>query len=436
MQLAKDPYWDELCQTNPIVTFQLNDEDDLVCQRSAIVETVFGAVSDENIDSSDTGICLISGEPTVPTRLHTAIKGVWGAQTSGANIVSFSLDAFNSFGKKQGCNAPVSPRAEFAYTTALNHMLAKGSRQRVQVGDASTVFWAQKSDEFEESFASIFGEEDDPDSRIEQVRALLTAVDMGKFSGERAENSFYILGLAPNAARISVRFWYSAPLSVIAECVSAWFNDLKIDRPSYESEYPSLFRLLLAISVQQKADNIPPKLGGDVMRSILQGTPFPETWFNAAVLRSRAEQNVTYLRAAAIKACLNRQIRRHNREKEFLTMLDRENTSTAYRLGRLFATLERIQEKASGGIKSTIRDRFYGAASSKPVLVFTTLLRLKMTHQKKLPDGEAVWFEKIIAEILGGVDDFPKYLPLPEQGRFALGYYHQWQDFFTKKTDK
>jgi CRISPR-associated protein Csd1 len=189
--------------------------------------------------------------------------------------------------------------------------------------------------------------------------------------------------------------------------------------------------------VQGKADNIPPNLGGDVMRAILEGLPYPAPLLNLAVQRCRAEQKPTYARAAAIKASLNRLIRRANPtasspEKEFQTMLDPTNANPAYRLGRLFATLEKIQEEASPGLNATIRDRYYGAASSTPVAVFTTLLRLKNHHLGQLPKGRSVQMEKLIGEIMGGLDDFPRILTLSDQGRFALGYYHQRQAFFTK----
>ena len=225
-------------------------------------------------------------------------------------------------------------------------------------------------------FAAVFGEQtDDPDARIELVRGVLSAVQSGQFDGGRGENRFYVLGLAPNAARISVRFWYAAPLHEVAQRIRQWFADLKMVRGGKDPEYPSLFRLLAACAQQGKADNIPPNLGGDIMRAILSGSPFPATWLNAAVLRCRAEQNVTYLRAAAIKASLNRLQRfqpNQSLDKELSDMLDLENTSPAYRLGRLFAALEKIQEEASPGLNATIRERYYGAASSTPVAVFTT----------------------------------------------------------------
>jgi CRISPR-associated protein Csd1 len=438
--LAKDPVWEEVKTINPVVTFRLVEDTDLVCQRPAVVQAAMGAGHEVPAEHAEApSVCLVTGEAAVPERLHTAIKGVWGAQSSGANIVSFNLDAFNSFGKEQGENAPVSQTAAFAYTTALNHLLGRGSRNRLQVGDASTVFWAQKPDEIEDAFAAFFGEGDDPDARIEQVRALLESIQSGKFDGARGENRFHVLGLAPNAARISVRFWHSAPLHEIAERTRAWFDLIAMVRGPVDPEYPSLFRLLAACAVQGKADNIPPNLGGDVMRSILSGAAFPAPWLSAAVQRCRAEQRVTYLRAAAIKACLNRGSRHHATEKEFQPMLDTENPNTAYRLGRLFAVLEKIQEEASPGLNTTIRERYYGAASSTPVTVFTTLLRLKNHHLAKLDNrGRAVNLEKLIGSITQGIAEFPAHLGMPDQGRFALGYYHQRQGFFTKSesTDK
>ncbi|MDX9862710.1 MAG: type I-C CRISPR-associated protein Cas8c/Csd1 [Rhodospirillales bacterium] len=435
--LSTDPAWPEILESNSTLTFRLHGECDLICQRLAVVS----GTHSETPEGQRFAQCLITGNNAPVAILHSAIKGVWGAQTSGANIVSFNARAYESYGKveRQGENAPVSEFAAFAYTTALNHLLDRNSRQRFQVGDASTVFWAQKEDaEAESVFAAVFGEQsDDPDARIELVRGVLSAVQAGQFDGGRGENRFYILGLAPNAARISVRFWYAAPVHEVAQRIRQWFADLKMVRGGKDPEFPSLFRLLAACAQQGKADNIPPNLGGDIMRAILSGSPFPATWLNAAVQRCRAEQNVTYLRAAAIKACLNRSRRSPDSSfiQEFSDMLDLANTNAAYRLGRLFAVLEKIQEEANPGLNATIRERYYGAASSTPVAVFTTLLRLKNHHLAKLTNrGRAVNFERLLGEILGGIADFPRHLSLPDQGRFSLGYYHQRQDFFNKST--
>ncbi len=438
-QLAQQPVMQDLQATGGILSFLLHGDMDLVCQRPDVIRAALNSNTD---DDSPRAMCLVTGDTAPVERLHTAIKGVWGAQTSGANIVSFNARAFESYGKteRQGENAPVSKAAAFAYTTALNHLLGKDSRQRVQVGDASTVFWADQPDELETELAAILGEpaKDDPDANARAVRVLYEAANTGKLAVGTAKNNFHVLGLAPNAARISIRFCHCLPLPALAANILAHFEDLRIARGSNDPEYPSLFRLLTSVAVQNKADNIPPLLGGGILDAILAGPshPYPALWLNAAINRCRAEQRVTYLRAAAIKACLNRQIRRtSSSEKEFQAMLDIENQNAAYRLGRLFAALEKIQEEASPGINATIRDRYYGAASSTPVAVFTSLLRLKNAHIKKLSIGRGVYFEKLLGEILNPLADFPKHLPLPDQGRFALGYYQQRQTFFTKSTE-
>lgn len=433
------PAWPDIIGTNPVMTFRLHGDLDLVCQRPVVVATAKPAQGAED----NSGVCLVTGDSVWIERLHPAIKGVWGAQTSGANIVSFNLDAFSSYGKSQGENAPVGKPAAFAYTTALNHLLARDSRQRIQVGDASTVFWAEAPHDLETMVPDLFGEppKDDPDRGVDALKALYKSVNAGKFAVGETTARFHVLGLAPNAARIAIRFWETASALELARRLRRHFDDIHVARAPHDPEHLSLFRLLTACAVQSKADNIPPNLGGDIMRAILEDLPYPATLLNAAVQRCRAEQKVAYPRAAAIKAYLNRYIRHANRsrtkqEREFQTMLDTDNPNPAYRLGRLFAALEKTQEEASPGLNATIRDRYYGAASSTPVAVFTTLLRLKNHHLNKLSSGRAVQMEKLLGEILGGLTDFPRHLSLPDQGRFALGYYHQRQAFFTKSETK
>lgn len=439
--LAADPLWPEILEANPVMSFRLQGEVELVCQHPAVA---LAATPANDAEDEISGICLVSGEIAAAERTHTAIKGVWGAQSSGANVVSFNLDAFNSYGKRQGANAPVGKPAAFAYTTALNHLLGRDSCQRVQVGDASTVFWAEQPCDFETLVPDLFGEppKDDPDRGVRALDALYRSVHTGHFVTDEDNTRCHVLGLAPNAARIAVRFWQTGTAAELGARLRRHFDDLDVARGSNDPRYLSLFRLLAGIAVQGKADNIPPRLGGDVVRAVLTGVDvaYPAALLTGAVGRCRAEQRVTYPRAAAIKACLNRAIRIANRnstsatEKEFAPMLDTAHSSPAYRLGRLFAVLEKIQEEASPGLNATIRDRYYGAASSAPVAVFTTLLRLKNHHLGKLSPGRRVNLERLIGEIMGGIADFPRHLPLPEQGRFALGYYHQRQDFYTPKT--
>lgn len=432
------PAYAELADLNPVVSFRLAGDATLVCQRPGVFAHLGKASPHDDDAPASTTTCLVTGTRMPAERLHAAIKGVWGAQTSGANVVSFNLDAFNSHGKAQGENAPISPAAAFAYTTALNALLARNSPQRMQVGDASTVFWAQREDPLEGDLAEIFGG-DDPDRHTEKVRALYASIEHGGFDGARGENPFFVLGLAPNAARIAVRFWHAGTLREIAQRVATWYDDLYLHGSPSDPRYPGLFRLLTSVSLQGKADNIPPRLGGDIVRCILSGTPFPRLWLQAAVIRCRAEREVTYMRAASIIACLRRLDRAASASQqnvtEMLPMLDTDNPSIAYRLGRLFAALERIQESANPGLNATIRERYYGGASSSPVSVFTTLMRLKNHHIAKLPNpGQEIYFERLIGEILSGIDEFPSHLSMPEQGRFAIGYYHQRQQFFTRRA--
>ncbi|HCA26313.1 MAG TPA: type I-C CRISPR-associated protein Cas8c/Csd1, partial [Betaproteobacteria bacterium] len=270
-RLEKEPAWGDILESNPLLTFRLHGETELICQHPDVAAAAAGPDGEE----AGAGLCLITGRIGPVERLHTAIKGVWGAQTSGANIVSFNLDAFNSYGKSQGANAPVGKRAAFAYTTALNHLLARDSRQRVQVGDASTVFWAEKQDEFEDLFGNLV--RDDPDAGAQAMKALFDAVHSGKYATPEGGTRFYVLGLAPNAARIAIRFWHVATVREMAAAFARHFEDLRVARGPNDPEYLSLSGILKACH-RRKSDgtyDIPPNLGGDVMRAVLAGTSYP-----------------------------------------------------------------------------------------------------------------------------------------------------------------
>ncbi len=422
------------------ITFQLAGDSKIVAGREAVAKGIAGAASSTSGEA--VGLCLVTGDRDITEKLHTAIKGVYGAQSSAANIVSFNLDAFRSFDKSQGANAPVGKRAAFAYTTALNHLLGKDSVQKLLVGDTTVVFWAQRKHEIERQLADFFGEpqRDDPDRGVKAVASLYKAIENGTFlNEENRRNRFYILGLSPNASRIAVRFWVVDTVAGIGRKIKRHFDDLRIVHGPAEKEVLSLKRLLASTAVLGKAENIPPKLAGDTVRAILEGTPYPHTLLQAAILRIGAERAITHPRAALIKASINRTTRHKNPavEEELKMSLDENNTSIGYRLGRLFAVLERIQQEANPGINATIRDRFYGAASGTPAAVFGNLMRLKNHHLSKLPSqGRRIYFEKLLGEILSGVSaaaGFPAHLGLEEQGRFAIGYYHQQQNFFVRK---
>ena len=425
--------WETL-EKNPNVSFRIAGEPCLICQKPELREIL----ANTNHSHGKASYCLVTGEENQMERLHPAIKGVWGAQSSGGNIVSFNQDSFKSYGKEQGANAPVGEEASFAYTTTLNHLLRKGSEQRIQVGDASTIFWAEENHSFESDFGTIFGStpkkvKDDPDAYTRAVKAVFDSVYQGRHEDDVSTNRFYVLGLSPNASRISIRFWQVATVAKISQRIKQHFDYLEITHAPHEMSYLPLFLLLVNIASQRKSENIPPNLAGELMRSILAGQPYPFTLLSAAVRRCKAEREVNYQRAALIKACLNR-----NYQENIKMALDIENTNPAYRLGRLFAVLEKTQEEANPGINATIKDRYYGAASSNPVSVFPTLLKLKNHHLSKLESiGRKIYFEKLIGEIMSEIlPDLPASLNLQDQGRFAVGYYHQRQDFFTPKQPK
>ncbi len=444
---------------DPVLVFRLTDDLEYVHMRRAVRSAYESVLASSLSGSTLRGNCLVTGGIKVPLAPNeSVIKGVWGGQPAGCNIVSFNARAFESYGKRErnGENAPISAQASFAYTTTLNYLLS--SKQRIQVGDASTVFWAEENHDLENTIPDLFGDppKDDPDRNVRAVEVLYSAVRTGQFAEGEPDTRFHVLGLAPNAARISIRFWETATAADLAKRIKQHFDDIGVVHADYEPRFLSLSALLKSAG-RKKSDgtyDIPPNLGGEVIRAILEGLPYPTTLLNLAVTRCRAEQarkdqngkpvpNVSYARAAVIKASLNRWIRfRQSNEKEFLPMLDPANTNPGYRLGRLFATLERIQEDAAGGpgkLNATIRDRYYGAASSTPAAVFSTLLRLSKHHLGKLADGLAVVRERLIGEIMDGFEanSFPpRVLPFADQARFALGYYHQRQAFFTKSESK
>jgi CRISPR-associated protein Csd1 len=438
-RLEQESAWPDIIESNPNMTFRYSDESTIVCNLSTVKNTLLLGTK----SSTQVGLCLVTGTRQPIAKLHTAIKGVYGAQTSGANIVSFNLDAFCSFHKEQGNNAPVGQSAAFAYAKAINRLLGKDSTQRMTIGDASTAFWSEKPSDFETDFSSFFSEppKDDPGAGTRSVRALFESARTGAYYEDEGNTRFYVLGLSPNAARIAVRFWQVGTISEFAEKIRLHFADFEIVKPTKEPPYYSLWRILVNVATQDKSENIPPNIAGDFMRAILTGAPYPATLLQAALRRiqSDTEYRVKPVRAALIKACLNRYQRVYGtpNNKEISMTLDVSQPSIGYQLGRLFATLEKIQEEANPGLNATIRERYYGAACSSPVTVFANLMRLKNHHLAKMErKGRVINFEQLLSEIVGRFQDFPAHLDLHEQGRFAIGYYHQRQDFFTKKESK
>ncbi len=433
-ELVADSAWPQLAQGNPFISFRLPGDPDLICRRPVV-----RAALDGPAEAAD-GRCIVTGDPARIARLHASIKGVRGTNTSGASLVSFNLSASESYGRTQGYNAPVSEDTVFRYTTALNTLLRPDSKQKQAIGDTTFVYWAERpADELVERGVSLLFSEpvrDDPDRNASVVSDILVGLRTGARPAGAGGGRFYLLGLAPNVARVAVRAWIVAGAIDIGQRIVRHFDDIEIDRPPKSHRYPSLYWLLRSTAVLEKAENIQPILEGEVIRAILEGRPYPISLLAAAVARSRAEQDVTPDRAALIKATINRLRRSTGVPREELSVaLDPANPDPAYRLGRLFAALERAQEMASPGLNATIRDRFYGAASSTPITVFPRLLSLKNHHVAKVEStGLRIWIERLVGEIIDGIPEIPAHLSLEQQGAFAIGYYHQRQDFFRKHT--
>ncbi|GBU21270.1 CRISPR-associated protein Cas8c/Csd1 [Fibrobacteres bacterium R8-0-B4] len=440
-KLQAEQHYHELVEDNAVVSFSYCDDNGLlVCQRPSVAKAINKTVGKK----SNASICLVSGEPDETARLHPSIKGLYGAQTSGANIVSFNLPAFGSYNKEQGGNAPVGENSAFAYTTALNLLLRKDSSQKFLLGGDTLVFWSAKETSIESDFASWFEEppKDDPDAKTYKIKALLKSVEGGAYTGADGKEFFYILGLSPNAARISIRLWRRETVGSFALNIARYFKDMSIIKHSNEPEYYSLWRVLVNIAIQDKSENIPPNIAGDMMTAIIAGTPFPASVLMAAIRRIKSDQGrVKPVRAALIKACLNRS-RLNINNKELGMSLDVTLPVVGYQLGRLFAALEKIQQEGLGDTNTAIRERYYGAASTSPATVFPILMRMKQHHIAKIErKGRRVNLEKLFAEIISRIKvnalvAFPRHLDINAQGYFAIGYYHQMQDFYIKHDTK
>jgi CRISPR-associated protein Csd1 len=428
-QAGSLPMWEHMCGTN--LVFQLESCHEYVHDRPALQRAWLDYLQKEKPAAE--AWCLITGKHSCIAELHLPIKGLAGAQTSGASLCAFNLDAFCSLGKTQNLNAPVSPHAAFAYVTALNQLLRFGSCQRTRIADSTVVFWTERASAAEGFFGLMLNPTDSP-ADLQQVRTVLDAARTGRWPAEiEPDLPFYILGLAPNAARISVRFWLVASVAEMVDRLQKHFGDLQIARSlSKDTEFPATWQLLRETALQQKTENIPPLLAGALMRAILTGGEYPLAFYSAILKRIRADHTINYFRAAALKAYLVRHYRVHKQPKEVPVSLDPNNNNPGYLLGRLFALLEKAQLDALCKVDATIKDRYYGAASSTPRAVFPILLRLAQHHIAKADYGAAR--DKEIQAVVNELAEFPAHLSLEDQGLFAIGYYHQRHAFYNKTT--
>lgn len=430
------------------LTFRLQGETDLICQSKAIQSYIANQsnyAEDESNESSEKGICLITGNKDTIARLHQPIGGV---NAKPAPFASINLDAFESYNKSQGYGFPVSEKGMFEYTTALNTLLKSDNRFRI--GETVAVCFSEKQSEFEDELALLFGDnvkKDNPDEFVNTVKNLFSSIHNGAYTKDDGTQKMYVLGLSPNVARIVVRFWYESTVADMAINIAQWFDDIRMVKGinSPYPEYMPLLRLLCNLVFEGKSENLPPNLVADTTKAILNGGILPITLLQMAIRRNRAEQSVTYARASLIKAYLNRKIRFNcskntTKNKEITVSYDPNRQDIGYVLGALFATLEKVQEDSSESkINATIKDRYYGSASSTPLTVFATLIKLSQHHLSKISKikpNRAVYFNRELGEIMNKIDEFPSHLNMEQQGLFAIGYYQKRQDFFVKKEDR
>lgn len=420
-------YWDEMVGKH--VTFRLDGERKYVHQHVAIKEAWIEYVNSKK--DAPGAPCLVLGRKLPIARLHPPIKGVRGAQSSGGNIVGFNLESFCSYGKSQGYNAPVSEEASFAYASALNALLRRDDR-RVQIGDATTVFWAEKESPLEGLFAQIFSPRAEDTSAASDVRNFLEAVREGKKPKDiDIRTKFYILGLSPNAGRLSVRFWYAGTVGELSDRIGKHYHDISIaSNRAADRQFPGMWQILVQTAVQGKTKNIHPLLAGELMRSILTGANYPESLLAILIGRIRAGEELNYLRAAMIRGILRR-----NHKKEISMSWNTNNKDTAYLLGGLFAILEKTQQDAGN---KTIREKYFRAASATPKIAFSVLMPLAQHHIAKAAYGSEN--DRRIAELMESIEEFPSYLTLQQQGLFSIGYYHMrnkiWKDIIEASAAK
>ena len=424
-------------------SFLIDGEKEIIASKRELIGTIDGDIGSEG------KLCLIVGKHSKTVEVTTATM-IPGSQAT-AKLVAFQINSgYDSYGKIKGNNAPISEEAEFAYTTALNHLLRAGSHNKFMVGSRTYLFWAssnsEASQESEDSLFALLGRDepdnDDPNRRIELVKDTFMSIYNGKLAANK-DDKFFILGLAPNSARIAVVYWNETPLKEFAGLISRHFKDMEIiDARKDKKPYIGIHSILGSVTYGGKSSDVTPNLPDVVVRSVFQGTPYPVSLFQSCIRRIRSEvslernerkiEPVNIVRAAIIKAYLNR-INNENNNLKINIMLDKENQNQGYLCGRLFAVLDKIQEEANG--IHSIRERYMNSASSTPSTVFATILNLSTHHQEKLSIGGQIKFEKLKQEIISKLDadGFPSHLNLQDQGRFFVGYYHQRQDFFIGK---
>ena len=444
LKVLEHPSWPDCSKIAGCnITFRLRDKSRAVTENPKLIEHAALAAGAEPEEGGVVGRCLVTGEIGEIARTHAKI----GVGASQANLVGFQRNSgYDSYGKEQGYNAPVSKKAEFCYTTALN-MLLKSNENRVVLGGATLLFWAEPNIISEEEaadaesavkaliYGSRSGREKKADFGVANAKNIFEAIFTGRVPTSTGDK-FCVLGIAPNKARLSVVFWKRGTIKEIAANVGRYFSDAELLNGD-ETIQPSIYDILRASEFQGKMENVPSNMIPAMVYSIFNGTPFPSSVFGHVMERIRAERNPSGVRAAFVKAYLNRKYR-NTKGAEIKVSLDKNNMDTSYRLGRLLAVLQKLQEEANPGLNTTLMDRFYSSMSSTPASVLPTLLRLKNHHLSKIHTGRKIIFEQLLTEIFSGIDagGLPKHMSLEQQGNFAIGYYHQREDLFRSKENK
>ena len=426
--------WDDMKKkVGANVSFLLQSQMRIIAEADELINEI------EKIDTNNDNLpyCLITGVKALPVETTTSTM-IPGSQAT-AKLVAFQINSgYDSYGKSKGYNAPISKEAEASYTTALNKLLSKDSHNKFLIGSRTFLFWAssdsEASQKAEEGLYNLLGyveeDADDPNRRVEQVRKVFNSIYSGVLH-TKSDEKFYFLGLAPNAARISVVYWNESSLKNFAKQIIDHFNEMEItDNRKEKKPYYGLRQIISAVALRGKVSDVQPNLPEAVIKSIVQGIPYPYSLISNCINRIRAEQEVNITRAAIIKAYLNRI---NDNNKKIKVMVDKENTNQGYLCGRLFATLEYLQSRSNNG--NSIRSRYMNAASATPSAVFATILNLSVHHAEKLDKGVQIFFEQLKSEIINEIspNGFPSHLSLQDQGRFMVGYYQQRQEFYTKK---
>ncbi len=440
--ISADPLWEDikkcLSKKYSIFSFRIDGDTKIIAEKKELLK-----VEDSGFSDKERRICLVTGKRGIPVEIATATP-IAGSQAT-AKLVAFQVNSgYDSYGKTKCGNAPISEDAEFAFSTALNAMLERDSHNKFSVGNRTFVFWASSNSEAameaEGGLFDLLGIDknvnDDPNAKIEHVRKVFNAIYSGALPTS-LDDKFYILALAPNAAREAVVYWSETSLKDFAGKILRHFADMSIIAHKDTKPYMGVGSMVSAVTLGGKQSDATPNLPEAIVKSIFQGYPYPFTLFSSCIRRIRAEsseKNSVYaVRAAIIKAYLNRI---NDNNKKIQTMLDKENTNPGYLCGRLFAVLDKIQEDANH--INSIRERYMNAASATPASVFATILNLSVHHAEKLKEGSKTFYEKLKQEIIGKLpaEAFPAHLDMQDQGRFFVGYYHQRQDFFQKKEDE